>query len=142
MLIYIYVFLNWWYWYLNFAESKTICRQKVLDHLEFVNCPPPSDGEYKEFKYCCSNNGKVSCCNYNDYQSQHNGPRWDMNFLLMLIIFVTNKNYISCKVINFIFYSINTIYSIIIVEIIVVIISVWWCCTCFQSWRNFQILME
>lgn len=57
------------------SEGRMICKHRELDRIEVLLCPP-EDNRHTELRYCCANNGLLSCCDYNDYYRRHYGPSW------------------------------------------------------------------
>ncbi|XP_039278213.1 uncharacterized protein LOC120350092 isoform X2 [Nilaparvata lugens] len=51
--------------------GRMICRQEEFGVNEVLHCP---DSGNFDLGYCCINNGKVSCCSYDDYKERHFGP--------------------------------------------------------------------
>lgn len=49
-----------------------ICKQKEFGKMEVLICPPNNEAE-KELEFCCSNNGLMTCCDYDDYEQRHEG---------------------------------------------------------------------
>ncbi|RZF40611.1 hypothetical protein LSTR_LSTR007494 [Laodelphax striatellus] len=56
---------------INLSEGGMICRQVEFGVIEILHCPNTGN---IDLSYCCINNGRVSCCSYEDYKERHSGP--------------------------------------------------------------------